>query len=266
MKWITIFAFAVTAAAQEQTFTTQARTFVMAEKMELEGKVVTGAPYTAEAVTETIQVLADGNRITRKTSSMVARDSQGRTRREQNLNTVGPWSSPESHAVVFINDPVAGVRYNVEPNAKTAVKLVMGSANAQERREIEDKLKRARMKEESEMIAMKRSAMPSEPKAAPVPELLGTRTIGGVVAEGKRVTEVIPAGKLGNERPIDVVNETWYSSELQIVVMSKHSDPRSGDVVYTLTNINRAEPDSSMFTVPSDYRVKEEQVFERRRP
>src|ERR1700681_269947 len=113
MKWITILAFVVTAAAQE-------RTFVLTNaKMEFEGKLVTGAPYSAQAVTETTQILADGNRITRKSSSLIVRDSQGRTRREQNLSTVGPWASPETNNIVFINDPVANTRYTLEPGSKT---------------------------------------------------------------------------------------------------------------------------------------------------
>jgi hypothetical protein len=89
-------------------------------------------------------------------------------------------------------------------------------------------------------------------------ESLGTQNIGGVQADGKRVTETIPAGAIGNEREINVVNETWYSPELQTVVMSKYSDPRTGDVVYTLTNINRSEPDPALFQVPADYKMKEE--------
>src|SRR5437764_575212 len=118
MKWITILAFTVAAAAQERTFVITSNVM-----FEVEGKVVTGAPYSAQAVTETTQILADGNRITRKAASFVARDGQGRTRREQSLKNVGPWASPEGAGAVFISDPVAGARYTLEPNSKTAVKL-----------------------------------------------------------------------------------------------------------------------------------------------
>jgi len=259
MKWITILAFAVTAAAQERTFV------VSTDKFAYEGKVVTGAPYSAQAVTETTQILADGNRITRKSSSLIARDSRGRMRREQNLSTVGPWASPEGNGVVFISDPVASARYSLIANSKIAVKMPLNPESQQARQELERKLKQARAKEDAERSASTRVVTSSEPKTASTTELLGTQTIEGVVVEGKRVTETIPAGKIGNEKPIDVVNETWYSSELQTVVMSKHSDPRSGDVVYTLINISRAEPDPAMFTVPQDYKVREEQRVELRR-
>jgi hypothetical protein len=88
-------------------------------------------------------------------------------------------------------------------------------------------------------------------------ESLGTQTIEGVRAEGSRTTFTIPAGKIGNERPIVTVSERWYSPELQVVVMSKTSDPRVGETTYRLANITRAEPDPSLFQVPPDYTIKE---------
>jgi hypothetical protein len=93
-------------------------------------------------------------------------------------------------------------------------------------------------------------------QAALKTEDLGTQTIQNVSAQGKRVTRVIPAGREGNEKEIDVVTETWYSPDLQVVVMSKTSDPRFGDSVYQLNSITRAEPDPALFAVPSDYTVK----------
>lgn len=282
MKWIAILAFSLTAVAQERTFTLE---FTSEPKAEFffEGKVVPGAPYSAQAVTETTQVLADGNRITRKSSSFIARDSQGRTRREQNLRTVGPWTASENSGIAFINDPVAGMQYTLEKNSKTAVKSTWNSDQVRVRRELEDKLKQAARakKEEAEAGAEPRVAVATEPKTATASESdsmagwhrraavatelktatasesLGTRVIEGVQVEGKRYTETIPAGKVGNEKPIEVVNETWFSPELQTVVMSRHSDPRTGDVVYTLTNISRAEPDPALFMVPQDYKLKE---------
>src|SRR5439155_1320512 len=86
-------------------------------------------------------------------------------------------------------------------------------------------------------------------------EDLGTQTIAGVTAQGTRLTRTIPAGQIGNEKPITIVHERWYSNDLQMVVMSKRSDPWSGETTYTLTNINRTEPDASLFTVPSAYTV-----------
>src|SRR5437762_858416 len=88
-------------------------------------------------------------------------------------------------------------------------------------------------------------------------ESLGTQTLNGISAQGTRFTRLIPAGKIGNDKPITVTREVWYSPDLQMVVQSKHSDPRFGDTVYSLTNIQRAEPAANLFTVPSDFTVKE---------
>jgi hypothetical protein len=88
-------------------------------------------------------------------------------------------------------------------------------------------------------------------------ESLGRQTIEGVEAEGQRVTVTIEAGKIGNERPIVTVNERWYSPELQTIIFSKNSDPRMGETTYKLINIDRGEPDSSLFQVPGDYTVEE---------
>jgi len=78
-----------------------------------------------------------------------------------------------------------------------------------------------------------------------------------VNAEGTRTARTIPAGEMGNEKPITIVSERWYSTDLQMDVRSTHSDPRFGDTTYTLTNIQRSEPDASLFVVPSDYTVKQ---------
>ena len=90
-----------------------------------------------------------------------------------------------------------------------------------------------------------------------VREQLGKQTIEGVEAEGTRTTVTIPAGEIGNERPIEIVSERWYSPELQLVVMTRHSDPRTGETIYKLTNINRAEPAKTLFEVPAGYTIKE---------
>ena len=101
----------------------------------------------------------------------------------------------------------------------------------------------------------------SGPNANEVTEQLGKQLIEGVEAEGTRTKITIPAGEIGNERAIEIVSERWYSPELQLVVMTRHSDPRSGETTYKLTNINRTEPAKSLFEVPSDYTIKSNSHF-----
>src|SRR5215510_7073865 len=89
------------------------------------GKVVKGVSYSAAATTETIQTLSDGNQIIRKNESKLYRDSEGRTRTEQTLETIGKWTAGgEAQRNIFINDPVAGVSYSLDPRTHTAHKSV----------------------------------------------------------------------------------------------------------------------------------------------
>lgn len=204
-------------------------------------RVVKGAPFSATAVTERTQLLADGNRISRTTSVALFRDSEGRFRREVTLPAIGPLAaSGKSPRFISISDPVAGARYMLHPDEKTAHKLTRG---AREHRFHGERFQKRVPGPESEGNLQK--------------EQLGTQMIEGVSAEGTRVTRTVPAGQIGNEKPIVVVSERWYSPELQMVVMTKRSDPRFGTTTYQLTKIQRTEPSPSLFEVPSDYTVKE---------
>lgn len=248
------------------------------------GKVVKGAPYSAEAVTETIQTLGDGNRIVNRMSSVIYRDSEGRTRREQSLKGLGIFGSGEEpFKTIFINDPVAGVTFALDSRSHTAHKSVPFtfefSGKQGEGQHFEFKVAPGSAGPGGNMImtapiggvAGTRVEHPpigagvaetyvfrtKSNNANEVKEQLGKQNIEGVEAEGTRTTVTIAAGEIGNERPIEIVSERWYSPELQLVVMTRHSDPRTGETTYKLTNINRSEPAKSLFEVPSDYTIKE---------
>ena len=253
----------------------------ISSEMSIDGKVVKGAPYTAQAVTESVQTLGDGNRIVRKNSANVYRDSEGRTRRDQTLGTIGPFAAQgDPPQTVFINDPVAGITYILDPRSRSARKLprfeykVEFSAKDKEQAEL-------KMKEHSELRLRTpghgaemethgfffRTPAPDGPgpeirffgdssKANANTEKLAAQMVEGVMAEGTRTTVTIPAGEIGNEQPIQIVSERWYSPELQTVVMTRHSDPRFGENTYKLTNITRTEPAATLFQVPGDYTVR----------
>ena len=261
--------------------------FVFLASESFGGKVVKGAPYSAEAVTETIQTLSDGNRIINKFSSSVYRDSEGRTRREQSFKGLGVLGvGDEPLQTIFIHDPVAGVTYSLDSKTRIARKSSPfrfewtskdGVTTTQSQR-FEFKLERSGPAAGGNVIMT--APLGAGPEGARVPhpgiegaatyvfrsskgpnanekkEELGKQIIEGVEAEGTRTTVTIPAGEIGNERPIEIVSERWYSPELQLVVMTRHSDPRMGETTYKLTNINRAEPAKSLFEVPSDYTIK----------
>jgi hypothetical protein len=206
----------------------------------LHGPVVKGAPFSAQAITETTQTLADGNRIDQTRTTLVYRDSQGRTRRDDSLPALGPLAASGTvHHAIFVNDPVAGVHYVLDPDQKVAHRMSPP----------------ADIKSLHEHIA----AMHTGAKLAdaPVTESLGTQTIEGLTVTGTRRTLTIPAGQIGNEKPMQIVIESWYSPDLQMVIYSKRTDPRMGETVYQVTNIQRSEPDASLFQVPLDYTVQD---------
>jgi hypothetical protein len=241
----------------------------IASEMSFGGKPVKGAPYSAEAVTETTQTLSDGNRIQRKNNTSVYRDSEGRTRKEQTLSAIGPWAAAgDPPQMIFINDPVAGVNYILNPKDKTARKVPLPSFVSKAK--AESKHSPAEAREAPRRIEIDHTVITPPMGAAaidwvhldrnatkPETESLGKRVIEGVEAEGTRTTIIIPADRIGNELPINIVSERWFSPELQVLVMSKHNDPRMGETVYRLAGISRSEQPRSLFEVPADYTIKE---------
>lgn len=212
------------------------------------GKVVTGAPFSAVAVSETTQTLSDGNHITRKTQTNLFRDSQGRFRKEVTLPAIGPLAaSGKPKSFFFINDPVAGTNFILHSDTKTAEQL--GKMFSKRKGAMKGAM-REKMQGNFDARTQEDIANGSLKK-----EDLGTQTIAGVIAQGTRITKTIPAGQIGNEKPILIVHETWYSNDLQMVVKSTRSNPWSGETTYALTNIQRSEPAASLFVVPSDYSV-----------
>jgi hypothetical protein len=228
------------------------------------GKVVKGAPYSAVATTEMNQLLSDGNQISHKMTSNVYRDSQGRTRREENLAGIGTLviNGRQPHSVVFVSDPVSGSDYILEPENKIARKMPSLPADGIVTNKFFGMGGPVRVSGGLRVEGVQVSDGPgvstsTESRLQTSTEPLGQQTIEGVVAEGKRTTTTIPAGAMGNERPINTVTEEWFSSELQTVILSTTKDPRMGETTYRLTNIQRAEPPATLFTLPADYAVKE---------
>jgi hypothetical protein len=208
----------------------------------MQGPVVKNAPYAAEAVTEATQRLFDGNEIVRKTTAKQYRDSEGRERREEGMGAI------------LITDPVEKVRYTIRPESKTAAKQAYAAAQVFTVRTTEGG-------GQTFTIGGGRGANLPVLTGASGPgvkqEDLGTRTVEGVQAQGTRSTRTIAAGEIGNARPIEVVDERWYSPDLQLTVMTRHSDPREGETVFRLTNIQRIEQVRSLFEVPPGYAVND---------
>jgi hypothetical protein len=228
---------------------------------------VTGAPYSAEQISENVQTLADGTHITRPPNkTMFYRDSQGRTRIERIIPM--PPGVPESAIVrpkiVEIDDPVSGTHYVLNDQSRTATNMFsspppQNRAGARPANLIPLTLPPVATAAPTAQARVQ-GAFISGPQSINFEsshESLGTQTIEGVLAEGTRTTLVYPVGSVGNDRPMSTFTETWRSQELKVIVLTKTSDPRNGEMTTRLTNISRAEPDATLFQVPPDYEIVE---------
>jgi hypothetical protein len=258
---------------------------------------VKGAPYSAEATTEIVQMLADGNRISNKTSNKSYRDSEGRTRTEITPGATGAWMpDTKPFSVTVIDDPVSGDHITLNNNNKQATRFSFKGPGTTTT-SIASAAGRVQNFTTMVMRTSGESAMPMPPPPlAPLPtpahvagarattayvqpgadgsmnvnafyssdmkldvkkESLGKQVIEGVECTGIKETSTIPAGTVGNDRAIETVTERWYSPDLQLDVMTKTTDPRFGETTYRLGNIIRAEQPKSLFEVPADYKLEE---------
>ena len=209
-----------------------------------------GAPYAVEQETETTRTLADGTHIVNKTRRRTYRDSQGRMRTEIFAPDRGQArDDSQEPTMVNITDPVEGVQYSLNPRNHTAMRNPFGPRRVDPPQ------------------APPKPPVNARPPAPPPRELmpqsqsedLGMQMIEGVWAKGTRTTTTIPANSEGNDRPIVMVNENWFSEDLRLVVLSKRSDPRNGETTERVTNIDRSEPDPALFRPPADYTINEPQ-------
>ena len=243
---------------------------------------VTGAPYSATITTETVQTLSDGTHITQTTTGAVARDSEGRTRQDAPLPSIGNLSADNAPHLVFIQDPVAQVSYTLDLTNKTAQKMAtmpppaaadasgagvvkkekffvqMGTAGtASTGGPIPPSLQLALPDASAEpgVMMFQKTIIADNGLAKATTEDLGSQNMQSVTVTGTRTTRIIPKGQIGNDAPISIVTEVWTSPDLQTVVYSKRTDPRMGEQTFQLTNITRSEPDPSLFTVPAGFTV-----------
>lgn len=254
------------------------------------GPPVVNAPYSAETVSTTTRVLADGTRIENTSTSKVYRDSEGRTRREQSFPFVGALVANDANAglQITITDPVAGKTYLLDTTRKTARTLDMPALPprpphpptpsgdvAWESASITTSAPVDPSAAAATTIATLRTEVTSATPAAGTMfnhvvarrftsdenvqvEDLGVQQIEGVAATGVRRTVTIPTGTIGNDRPITSTTEEWFSQELGMTVKRITKDPQIGEIVYQVQSLNRNEPAKDLFEVPADYTVVEQ--------
>jgi hypothetical protein len=227
----------------------------------------TGAAYSGEEISETVQTLADGTHITRKMPGRkVWRDELGRTRSERPL--FAGSQIQDAPVVIEIEDPVAGYKYTLDTDKHIAHRVALGgppSPPPPGSRQPSVQMGMTGSVPTLAGLAMAAGAIRTGPQTTGSESLpqrqserLGTRMIDGVLCEGYRTTTTYPVDSEGNDRPIVVTSESWLSRELKLTLLAKRNDPRMGETTFRLANLSRDLPDPNLFAVPPDYTVVDE--------
>jgi len=233
---------------------------------------VKAAPYAAQKMTHSEWRLGDGTVITHDADSKIARDGEGRVREEvENIHagSIGGKQLNRDTTSVTIADPVDHSVIVMTGTLKIAMRMGLptmpagpghpggitplapvrlGTAGEPGRS--------SPVRPLQEVNLPPGSKVPANPDDVHT-EDLGKQSLSGALVTGKRTTTVIAMGKIGNDRPITVVHEEWYSPELQLVVKSMDSDPRSGVRTMELQGLTLGEPDAALFRVPEGYKVRD---------
>ena len=197
---------------------------------------LSGRPFSATQTNKTVQTLGDGTEISNSSSTQLYRDVLGRTRTESTVGAV---------KVVVVRDPVNNFILRMNPDTKEAIRTVVGGRGG----------RGVAVSDEPRITTAPAAKKKGRAGNQVTNEDLGVETVNGVLATGTRRTQTIPAGQIGNNRDIHVVNERWYSEDLQMLIKTVNSDPRFGVTTYELTDISRDNPDASLFQVPAGYTV-----------
>ena len=232
---------------------------------------VKGEPYIAQATTEIEQTIADGTHITQTITSSSARDSAGRTFQRMTLGGSDASGQNNKSTITNIFDPTTKTHIDYTSDAKVAHEFTFHAADAS----LPDAPGASARPQVGAGFAMRASGatvggggpvlslfaatgtlQPNSKKDA-----LGTKNVAGVEATGSRTTATIPAGTMGNDRDLVTTQEIWYSPELKLVLLSIQSDPRFGVTKYSVTDLERSEPDASLFQIPAGYSVDHRQPF-----
>ena len=216
----------------------------------LANRTTAGAPYSALLENTVSRTLADGTHIESKQQSVQTyRDSQGRLRTEMKQHFFGPTGAQEEFLVhIIITDPVDCVTYNLDVSTHVAWRITFAPNGI---------TPAGATNEQSNAVKQPAHGTPEELRHETSTERLGTDTIEGLAVEGKRITTTYPVGSLGNDRPFVVTLEIWTSKEPKLIVLSRKSDPRSGETTERLSNIRLGEPSPTAFQVASDYRIQD---------
>lgn len=217
--------------------------------------VVTGEPYSAVTKVENVKIADDGTRFeSHMMRQKTYRDSLGRTRIEHYIGmSISGSDSKPTLVSIWIRDPAAGVSYFLDPRTHTAKETHTAKAPPADPGTAVQSFTQLRPSPNSQSQEERERYQPKVTE-----EDLGTQEMEGLTVTGKRITIAFPAGAQGSDRPFEVVTERWASEELKTFILIKNSDPRNGENTIRTTDIDRSEPDPSLFEIPPDYTITEQ--------
>lgn len=217
------------------------------------GPQASNVPYTLSRTTIIVQTVADGTTITRTFTVQAAHDSEGRTYSEEHetLN-IRADGKPVDLVHYFVSDPVARTNINWDDRTKIANVTHIPDPETIQRR--------------TQPMQVPDATAARPPQAVRVPRQesrkdLGVRSIAGIEAKGTRTTSIIPAGDVGNDRPLTIVTENWISTQYHIPLLTILDDPRMGKRTDEVTEFQPGEPDPALFQIPEGYTVREHTAF-----
>ena len=205
------------------------------------------APFQGMRVDRVKNILADGTTMTRDIKGRFARDSEGRVYEEEQQVIDGGAAMPGAPMRTTMIDLVKN--YTLHWGTSPKIADVMG-ISARENLHVTFP-----MQFTSPVIREAPPAPGTEPDKVTT-ENLGQKTIEGVVTTGTRTTTVIPTGKVGNDRPLKVVHDVWFSKDLELALIETIEDPRLGRDTLEIHDVSRVEPDAGLFRAPAGYQVR----------
>jgi hypothetical protein len=199
---------------------------------------VPNAPFTAVVEILSHENLPDGSVNTHTTTAHIARSSSGRIYNERRQLVPTSFRGEPPLLSAHIYDPSSRLNVFYNPFERIA----------------------------------RESVLPRPPTAPPntVPsrtpannpyfkqEEIGTQPLGGLTLNGIRKSHTIPAAMSGTGKDIVIVDEYWYSPDLSVYMIIKHNDPRTGEQIVAVTDVDRHEPNASIFTIPPTYKIVDE--------
>lgn len=199
---------------------------------------IPNASFSARVELQTTQTLADGTTVTRRTFNIIARDFRGRTHNEMRdwISSADGSDAKLTYSIIY--DPETRTRTLLYPAMRLARQIVFRPP----------------------AVPVSHPNPPISNPLAPTIQKqdLGTNFRDGLQLTGFLETRTYPPGSIGNDRPFAITNEYWYSPDLHVNILVKRTDPRFGTQNLQLTDLRREEPDASLFEVPADYKLVNE--------